>query len=112
YLAHLGLVVTVVGGAACHFGQQEKDVTLTPGESVTVAGYTLTFTGSEQRQLLDDAERVAGMRCGGRTRAPSRATHSALGRQHLFPAAPVVVCPLLNTPPGPRLPPSSPRRSP
>jgi len=83
YLAHLGLVVTVVGVAASHFGQQEKDVTLTPGESVTVAGYTLTFTGSEQRQLLDHTELVAGMRFGDRTLEPSRATYAGLGGQAL-----------------------------
>src|SRR5256886_11516772 len=71
YLAHLGLVVTVVGIAASHFGQQEKDVTLTPGESVTVAGYMLTVTGSEQRQLLDHTELIAGMRFGDRTLEPS-----------------------------------------
>jgi cytochrome c-type biogenesis protein CcmF len=83
YLAHLGLVVAVVGIAASHFGQQEKDVTLTPGESVTVAGYTLTFTGSEPRQLLDHTELVAGMRFGDRTLEPSRATYAGLGGQAL-----------------------------
>ena len=83
YLAHLGLVVVVVGIAASHFGQQEKDVTLQPGEIVTVAGYTLTYTGSQQRQLNDHTELIAGMRFGDQTLEPSRATYATLGGQAL-----------------------------
>ena len=56
YLAHLGLAVLVIGIAASHFWQQEKAVTLAPGQQVTVAGYTLTYAGSELRQLADHAE--------------------------------------------------------
>jgi len=83
YLAHLGLVVAVTGVAASHFGQQVKDVTLQPGEAVTVAGYSLTYTGSEQRQLTDHTEFVAGMRFGDQTLEPSRATYAGLGGQAL-----------------------------
>jgi len=83
YLAHLGLAVVVVGLAASHFGQQEKDVTLQPGEAVTVAGFTLSFAGSEQRQLADHTEFVASMRFGDRTLEPSRATYAGLGGQAL-----------------------------
>jgi cytochrome c-type biogenesis protein CcmF len=83
YLAHLGLVVVVVGIAASHFGQQEKDVTLQPGGQVTVAGYTLVYTGSQQRQLTDHTEFIAGMRFGDRTLEPSRATYAGLGGQAL-----------------------------
>ena len=83
YLAHLGLVVAVTGVAASHFGQQVKDVTLQPGEAVTVAGYSLTYTVSEQRQLTDHIEFVAGMRFGDQTLEPSRATYAGLGGQAL-----------------------------
>jgi len=83
YLAHLGLVVVVVGIAASHFGQQEKDVTLQPGAQVTVAGYTLTYTGAQKRQLTDHTEFVAGMRFGDQTLEPSRATYAGLGGQAL-----------------------------
>jgi cytochrome c-type biogenesis protein CcmF len=83
YLAHLGLAVVVAGLAASHFAQQEKDVTLAPGESVTVAGYTLTYTGSEERDLADHTERVAAMRFGDRTLEPARATYAGLGGQSL-----------------------------
>jgi cytochrome c-type biogenesis protein CcmF len=83
YLAHLGLVVLVVGIAASHFWQQEKDVTLTPGQQVTVGGYTLAYTGSLQRQFADHTEYVAAMRFGDQTLEPSRAVYAGLGGQSL-----------------------------
>ena len=83
YLAHLGLVVVAVGIAASHLGQQSRDVTLRPGEQVTVAGYTLTYTGSQQRQLTDHTEFIAGMRFGDQTLEPSLATYAGLGGQAL-----------------------------
>ncbi len=83
YLAHLGLLVAAVGIAASQLGQQEKDVTLAPGQAVTVAGYTLTYTGSEQRQLADHTEFITAMRFGAQTLEPSRATYSGLGGQAL-----------------------------
>jgi len=83
YLAHVGLLVVAVGIAASQFGQQEKDVTLQRGESVTVAGYTLTYTGSEQQQLADHTEYIAAMRFGDTALAPSRATYAGLGGQAL-----------------------------
>ena len=83
YLAHFGLVVVVVGVAASHFWQQEKDVTLTPGQQVSIGGYQLTYAGMEQRQLADHSELVAAMRFGDRTLEPARATYAGLGGQSL-----------------------------
>jgi len=83
YLAHLGLVVAVVGLAASHFWQQERDVTLNAGEHVTVARYTLTYEGSQQRQLSDHTESFAAMRFGDQVLEPSRATYGGLGGQAL-----------------------------
>jgi cytochrome c-type biogenesis protein CcmF len=83
YLAHVGVLVVAIGIAASQFGQQEKDATLQPGESVSVAGYTLTYTGEEQRQLADHTEYVAAMHFGNSTLAPSRATYAGLGGQAL-----------------------------
>jgi cytochrome c-type biogenesis protein CcmF len=83
YLAHLGLVVLVTGIAASHFWQQERDVTLAPGQQVTVAGYTLTYAGSQQRQLADHTELVGAMRFGDQTLEPARATYAGLGGQSL-----------------------------
>ena len=83
YLAHLGLAVLVTGIAASHFWQQEKDVTLAPGQQVTVAGYTLTYAGTVERQLADHTELVGAMRFGATTLEPARATYSGLGGQSL-----------------------------
>jgi len=83
YLAHLGLAVLVIGIAASHFWQQDRAVTLAPGEQVTVAGYTLTYAGSEVRQLADHSELVAPMRFGTSTLEPARATYAGLGGQSL-----------------------------
>ena len=83
YLAHLGLAVLVAGIAASQLWQQERDVTLSPGQQVTVAGYTLTYVGSEQRQLTDHTELVADMRFGAATLEPARATYAGLGGQSL-----------------------------
>lgn len=83
YLAHLGLAVLVVGLAASHFWQQQKDVTLQPGQQVSVAGYTLTYLGAEQSELADHSELVAAMRLGGQTLKPARATYAGLGGQSL-----------------------------
>ena len=83
YLAHLGLAVVVIGLAASHFWQQEKDVTLQPEQQVSVAGYTLTYSGFENRQLADHTELVAAMRLGDQTLEPARATYAGLGGQSL-----------------------------
>jgi len=83
YLAHVGLVVVVVGVAASHFWQLEKDVTLRPGQQVSIGGYTLTYSGSDQRQLADHSELVAAMSFGDQTLEPARATYAGLGGQSL-----------------------------
>ena len=83
YLAHLGLAVLVTGIAASHFWQQERDVTLAPGQQVTVAGYTLTYLGAMERQLADHTELVGAMRFGDATLEPARATYAGLGGQSL-----------------------------
>jgi cytochrome c-type biogenesis protein CcmF len=83
YLAHLGLIVLVVGVAASHFWQVEKDVALMPGDQVSVAGYTLTYQGAEPRQLADHIELVGAIKLGDQTLEPARATYAGLGGQSL-----------------------------
>ena len=83
YLAHLGMVVVVIGIAGSHFWQQQRDVALMPGQQVSIAGYTLTYTGAEQRQLADHTELVGAMRLGNQTLEPARATYAGLGGQSL-----------------------------
>jgi cytochrome c-type biogenesis protein CcmF len=77
------MVVLVVGVAGSHFWQQQKDVSLMPGQQVSVAGYTLTYAGSEERQLADHTELVGALRLGGQTLEPARATYAGLGGQSL-----------------------------
>jgi cytochrome c-type biogenesis protein CcmF len=83
YLAHLGLVVLVAGVAASHFWQVEKDVSLMPGDHVSMAGYTLTYVGAESRQLADHTELVGAIRLGDQVLEPARATYAGLGGQSL-----------------------------
>src|SRR5260370_31037924 len=83
YLVHLGLAVLVLGMAASHFWQQEKDVMLQPGQQVSVAGYTLTYAGVQNRELADHSELVAAMSLGGQTLEPARATYAGPGGQSL-----------------------------
>jgi cytochrome c-type biogenesis protein CcmF len=83
YLAHLGLVVLVAGVAASHFWQVEKDVSLMPGDHVSVAGYTLTYVGADSRQLADHSELVGAIRLGDQVLEPARATYAGLGGQSL-----------------------------
>ena len=49
-LAHLGVAVFVVGVTMVKGYEQEKDVRMEVGDTVTVAGYTFTFKGVEQRR--------------------------------------------------------------
>lgn len=83
YLAHLGLVAVAIGIAASHFGQQEKDATLLAGQQVNVAGYALTYAGTQEQDLADHTEFIAAMRFGGETLQPSRAIYAGLGGQAL-----------------------------
>ena len=83
YLAHLGLAVVAMGIGASQLGQQQTIATLHPGQAVTVGGYTLTYTGTVDRQLADHDERVAAVRFGDQTLEPARATYAGLGGQSL-----------------------------
>lgn len=44
YIVHLGIIVLLVGVAASSSFQTKRDVTLRPGETAEVAGYSLTYT--------------------------------------------------------------------
>jgi cytochrome c-type biogenesis protein CcmF len=83
YLAHAGFAVLVIGLAASNFWQQEKNLTLQPGQQASVAGFTLTYSGSEQRRLADHSELVGLVRFGDQTLQPARATYAGLGGQAL-----------------------------
>ena len=76
HLAHLGVVVAAVGIAGSHFWQQESEVTLQPGQSMTVAGRTLTLDGVGDRQAPGGVEELyANLRLGEETLQPVRAIY-------------------------------------
>ncbi len=50
HLAHLGVAVFVVGVAIVNGYQQEKDVKMEVGDTVTLAGYTFKFNGIRQEK--------------------------------------------------------------
>jgi cytochrome c-type biogenesis protein CcmF len=84
---HLALVVLVMGIATSHFWQQERDVTLQPGQSVSLGGYTLTYTGVSEHRLSDHTDLVANMSMGGQTLEPGRAVYEDLGGQSVTEVA-------------------------
>jgi cytochrome c-type biogenesis protein CcmF len=45
YVVHLGLILLAVGAIGSHFFQVTREATLRPGQSVTTAGYVLTYNG-------------------------------------------------------------------
>ncbi|QEA12523.1 heme lyase CcmF/NrfE family subunit [Comamonas flocculans] len=49
-LAHLGVAVFIVGVSIVNGYEIEKDVTMEPGESVTLAGYTFLFEGTHDKR--------------------------------------------------------------
>jgi cytochrome c-type biogenesis protein CcmF len=55
YIVHLGFVVLMVGIAASSSFESKRDVTLSPGESVTVEAYTLTY---EQPTVKRDGQAI------------------------------------------------------
>ncbi|HUG15985.1 MAG TPA: heme lyase CcmF/NrfE family subunit [Thermomicrobiales bacterium] len=66
YIVHLGVAVIAIGIVASTFFQSERQVVLNPGESIEIAGYTLTMN------RLTETERFEGQ-----TGSLARATPSA-----------------------------------
>ncbi len=46
YVVHLGLILLVAGIVGSSFFQQEKDASLTPGQDMSIGGYSFTFLGN------------------------------------------------------------------
>ena len=81
YLAHLGLIVIAAGIAGSHFGQQERQVVLKPGEQVQAGPYRLTYLGAAASQLADGVQYTASLRLGNESVEPRRTVYPALGQQ-------------------------------
>jgi cytochrome c-type biogenesis protein CcmF len=87
YLAHAGMLMVAAGLVGSHVWQQSRQVTLRPGESVTVASHTLTYVGTTARTAGDHGELVARLRLGEETLEPARLTYASLGGQALTKVA-------------------------
>jgi cytochrome c-type biogenesis protein CcmF len=75
YLAHLGIIVAAAGIAGSHFWQRDAIATLQVGQSMTVAGQTLTLQATGDRPGSIDV-RYADLRLGsGETIEPVRAIY-------------------------------------
>ena len=70
YLAHLGIVLIAAGIAGSHFGQQEREVVLSPGQQVTIGNYTLTYLRTSSVTLSDSDQYTAELRLGPETLRP------------------------------------------
>jgi cytochrome c-type biogenesis protein CcmF len=80
-LAHLGLAGIIAGAAGAALWSDEKILTMRPGETTDIAGYTIAFDGAEQRQGPNYATLLAAFRVE-RDRAPV-ATLNAERRRYL-----------------------------
>ena len=56
YIVHLGIVLIGVAIIGNEFYQSNTNVTLSPGESVTLSGYELTYTGLESQREANRTE--------------------------------------------------------
>jgi len=83
FLAHVGILMVAGGIAGSHFWQQERDLTLRPGSSVSVAGHVLTLDGVQQQTVGDHSETVAQLSLGDEALQPARLSYPALGGQSL-----------------------------
>ncbi|MGI8562844.1 MAG: heme lyase CcmF/NrfE family subunit [Candidatus Dormibacter sp.] len=81
YLAHIGFLVLVIGIAGSHAWQQQQDVQLKPGQSMTLAGHHLTYLGTREERQGDHVALIARLSAGSAIYEPSRLTYPALGDQ-------------------------------
>jgi cytochrome c-type biogenesis protein CcmF len=87
FLAHVGILLVAAGIAGSHFWQQQRDVTLKPGSSVSVGGRVLSLDGVQQQVVGDHSETIARLSMGEETLEPARLSYPALGGQSLTRAA-------------------------
>jgi cytochrome c-type biogenesis protein CcmF len=81
YLAHAGILACAAGLAGSHVWQQSRQVTLRPGQSVTVGSHTLTYEGISAQAAGDHSALVARLRLGGEALEPARLVYPSLGGQ-------------------------------
>jgi cytochrome c-type biogenesis protein CcmF len=86
YLVHLGVVAIALAVLGSQLYHVERQVTLRPGETATVGGYTVQF--AERREYADADRRVTegvlAVRAGGRDAGwlyPSKSTYRGFEQQ-------------------------------
>lgn len=62
YLVHIGVVILAAGIAGSTMYQVQRELELAPGESTTLAGYTVRFAGMSEYRLPDAVARTATVR--------------------------------------------------
>jgi cytochrome c-type biogenesis protein CcmF len=87
YLAHVGILVVAAGLIGSNVWQQSREVTLQPGQSVTIGSHTLTYVGTTSQDAGDHTALVARLRMGDETLEPARLTYPSLGGQALTQVA-------------------------
>ncbi|HLH67612.1 MAG TPA: cytochrome c-type biogenesis CcmF C-terminal domain-containing protein [Candidatus Dormibacteraeota bacterium] len=80
YLAHLGVLIVAAGLIGSHVWQQERQVTLRPGQSVTVGRHTLTYEGVVDGVRGGHPVTAAQLRMGAEILEPSRVSYPSLGQ--------------------------------
>jgi cytochrome c-type biogenesis protein CcmF len=81
YLAHVGILLAAAGIAGSQFWQQERDVALRPGQSVTVGNHTLTYQGVSAVPEGDHIAVRARLKMGDQTFMPARLVYPSMGGQ-------------------------------
>jgi cytochrome c-type biogenesis protein CcmF len=81
YLAHVGVLLAAAGIAGSQFWQQERDVVLRPGQSVTVGAHTLTYQGVSSIPEGDHLAVRARLVMGDQTFRPARLVYPNTGGQ-------------------------------
>ena len=59
YIVHLGILMLAIGAIGSSFYGTQRDVALSPGESLTVEGYTINYIDSETRLFPDREQQTA-----------------------------------------------------
>ncbi len=53
YVVHIGIVLIAIGAIGSNLHQQEREVTMAPGDSAEIGAYTLTYRGIREHSNVD-----------------------------------------------------------
>src|SRR5437879_649115 len=81
YLAHIGILLMAAGIAGSQLWQQERDVVLRPGQSVSVGTHTLTYQGVRSDREGDHVAVRVRLVMGDATLSPARLVYPGAGGQ-------------------------------